>query len=343
MEDEARDERLRQVLADAGLDPGLGLGLGLAGDAVPLPSYSNDTWRIGSYVLRICWQGDARRLEREAVLARCAPSAVRYPALIDAGRTGELTWTVTRWIEGVPLAEAWPRLGERDRREAVDQLAQALAALHQWSPRGLPAGLLDRHQDPVDLSDSVSVVGATLHPLPLNRAVALAEHARALPFVTPHLIDAVLERLQDLAIHDPYREPAEHVVVHGDAHMSNVLWHDGDMAALLDLEWARLAPPDLELEPFLRAVDWSGWKSESMPVPEMAVVLGWLAESYPGLFAASNLLERLWLYQLTSTIRDLFTWPAAPAPADRLAPDHLLNLLPAFAKSSDHLERLLAM
>lgn len=334
MEHEAREERLNRVLADAGLD--------LGGGAVPLLSYSNDTWRIGSCVLRICWRGDVRRLEREALLAALLPSEVRYPALIGAGRTGELTWTVTRWIDGVPLAEAWPRLNRHERRSAVDQLAQALAALHQWSPPKHPAGLLDAQQDVVDLSDSVSVVGATLNPLPLDRAFALADHARVLPFVSPQLIDAVLKRLHDLAVHDPYSDPAEHIVVHGDAHLSNVLWGGGAMVGLLDLEWARLGPPDLELEPFLRGVDWSGREPESMPAAEMAVVLGWLADSYPGLFASPNLIQRLSLYQLTSTLRDLFTWPAAPTPPDRLAPDHPLNLLPMFAKSSSHLERLLA-
>ena len=38
------------------------------------------------------------------------------------------------------------------------------------------------------------------------------------------------------------------VAVHGDAHLANVLRHDGRLAALLDFEWARIGPPDLELE-----------------------------------------------------------------------------------------------
>lgn len=115
MEHEARDERLKRVLADAGLD--------LGGEAVPLLSYSNDTWRIGSRVLRICWQGDVRRLEREAALAVLLPSEVRYPALIGAGRTGELTWTVTQWIDAVPLAEAWPQQAATSSRSTASSVA----------------------------------------------------------------------------------------------------------------------------------------------------------------------------------------------------------------------------
>jgi Phosphotransferase enzyme family len=44
------------------------------------------------------------------------------------------------------------------------------------------------------------------------------------------------------------------VVVHGDAHLANVLWHDGRLAALLDFEWARIGPPDLELEAACRTI-----------------------------------------------------------------------------------------
>ncbi|WP_194893748.1 phosphotransferase family protein [Catenulispora pinisilvae] len=333
MEHDARAERLERVLADT--------KLGHAAAAVPLSGFSNDTWRFGSHVLRICWNGDVQRLEREASVAADLPPEVRYPPLVAAGRSGELAWTVTRWVEGVPLAEVWPRLSDRDRAGAVDQLAQALAALHQWTPRG-PASQLVNAREAVDLSDPVAVVGATLNPLPLDRATALAGHARSLPFVRPQLVDDLLERLRGLAVHDPYIDTAGHVVVHGDAHLNNVLWNDGRLVALLDLEWVRLGPRDLELEPFLRAVDWSGQEPELMPEHEVSQLLGWLAGAYPGLFASPNLIGRLWLYQLTFTLRELFTWHAATAPPDRLAADHPLNLLPKFVESSDHLERLLA-
>jgi hypothetical protein len=79
-----------------------------------------------------------------------------------------------------------------------------------------------------------------------------------------------------------------------------------------------------------------------MPVQEMAELFRRLAEEYPGLFASPHLIERLWLYQLAFTVRELFTWPAATAPADQLAQDHPLNLLPMFTRSSEHLEQLLA-
>jgi len=37
-------------------------------------------------------------------------------------------------------------------------------------------------------------------------------------------------------------------VIHAGAYLANVLWHQGRLTALLDLEWARPGPPDLEFE-----------------------------------------------------------------------------------------------
>lgn len=336
MDHDARRERLTRVLADARLDPDV--------EAVALSGYSNDTWRVGSLVVRVCWRGDVRRMEREASIAAELPPQVRYPSLVAAGRTGDLVWMVTRWVEGVPLAEAWPRLDSADRGRAVAQVAQVLEALHGWNPPAPLTGLLDG-RELVNLSDAGAVVGATLNPLPVERAFALAAHARTMPFVDPRVLDAVVERLQDLSAYDPFgsaARPFEQVVVHGDAHLTNVLWNEGGLAGLLDLEWARLGPRELELEPFLRAVDWNGQEPGLMPAHEMADLLSWMAHGYPRLFASPQLIQRLWLFQLAFTLRELFTWPVATAPADRLAPDHPLNLLPMFARSTDHLERLLA-
>lgn len=325
--------RLEQVLADA--------GLAVTGDeAVLLPSCSNDTWRIGPLVVRVCWRGDVTRLRREADIAADLPPEVRYPPLVASGCTGDLAWMITRWVDGSPLDTVWPGLDHGGRRRAAGDLADVLQALHAWSPPAPLARALGEHA-PVDLSDAAAVVGATLNPLPVGRALALAEHARTLPHVDPAVLDAAMERLRDLARCDPFADPAEPVVVHGDAHMANLLWRDGRITAVLDLEWARLGPPDLELEPFLRAVDWSGQEPESMPASQMASLLGWLCADYPHLFASPQLLERLWLYQLAYTVREICTWPV-PGPGDQLTPDHPLNLLPLFTRGTEHLEQLLA-
>lgn len=327
---DARRARLVRVLAAERIDP--------SAAAVPLASDSNDVWRIGPLVVRVCWRGERARLRREALLASTLPPEAGYPDVVSSGQDGELAWMITRWVDGVSLDSAWPGLDSAERRQAVGQLAEILAALHSWVAPPQVTALLNGAE--VELAEPSLVVGASLHPLPVVRAFALAEHARGLPFVDGRVIDEAVARLHLLAGHDPYVGNEDQVVVHGDAHLANLLWRDGRVVALLDFEWARLGPRDLELEPFLRSVTWSGQDPESMRPPELARLFGWLAADYGQLFASPHLVERLWLYQLTCTLCALYTRPAV-APAEQSAPDHPLNLLPRVAAGAHHLERVL--
>jgi hypothetical protein len=92
----------------------------------------------------------------------------------------------------------------------------------------------------------------------------------------------------------------------GDARFSNALWFEDRVVALLDFEWARIGPPDLELEaacledPTIEvAVKWA-------PIPVSDVpMLAWLRAGYPGLFNREDLTERLWLYDLCFQVRRL--------------------------------------
>jgi hypothetical protein len=114
------------------------------------------------------------------------------------------------------------------------------------------------------------------------------------------LIDAVADRLIELRPLDPFSSGEATVVVHGDAHLDNILWHDGRLVALLDFEWARWGPPDLELQPFCR------WQGPSQLLAPQAVA--WLTESYPGLMTHPRWIERVWLYDLAETFRSLLIW-----------------------------------
>jgi hypothetical protein len=122
---------------------------------------------------------------------------------------------------------------------------------------------------------------------------------------------------------------------------ANLLCDGHEVTALLDFEWARLGARDQELEPFLRAADWAGTgDAEMIPPVEMGRILGWLAVDYPQLFAHPDLADRLWLYQLAYTVRELFTWPP-PRPGETVSADHPARLLPGFAAGRGHLRRVL--
>jgi hypothetical protein len=68
------------------------------------------------------------------------------------------------------------------------------------------------------------VVGADINPLPYRRLVRLLDPARTLPGGDPDLIDALADRLDALARHDPFSTGVERYgCVHGDAHLENAL------------------------------------------------------------------------------------------------------------------------
>jgi aminoglycoside phosphotransferase (APT) family kinase protein len=96
------------------------------------------------------------------------------------------------------------------------------------------------------------------------------------------------------------------LVVHGDAHFANALWFEGCLVALLDFEWARIGPSDLELEAACREDPIIEDAAESGPIRASEVpMLVWLREGYPDLFNREDLTERLWLYDLCYQVRRL--------------------------------------
>ena len=308
----------------------------LPADEAPvlLPSDSNDVWRIGPAVVRVCWRGDRERFAREAAVTRALPPGVPYPEVLDTGDDGDLAWQVTRFVEGVPLATMWHGLSRAERRDAVHQLGNALAALHAHR---FPADVVAALAAPRPVGDASAVIGADITPLPLPRAELLLTAARREGRADEALLDDVAARFRELADADPLADASLNgtvTCVHGDAHLGNALWKDGRLTALLDFEWVRLGPPDLELEPYLRA-DTAGLTTHA----ELRETLGRLAESYPAMFAASDLVRRLWLYQLATAVRELFLVEPGQQPDEGMlrrivkSPDHLRLLLGAGAVS----------
>jgi aminoglycoside phosphotransferase (APT) family kinase protein len=124
--------------------------------------------------------------------------------------------------------------------------------------------------------------------------------------------------------------------VHGDAHPANVLWRDGRVVALLDFEWVRLGPADLELVPYLADHPGAGKQAEA----RTRSMLGWLAESHPAAFAPPRLVTRLWLYQIAYGLRQvLIHCPGRPA--GDLAADQFVRRLGRVVASPGHIQRLL--
>jgi aminoglycoside phosphotransferase (APT) family kinase protein len=158
-------------------------------------------------------------------------------------------------------------------------------------------------------------------------------------------MDDVEGCLRSLAVVDPLRAaepalgPGPHVrlgCVHNDAHLQNVFWSAGQVVALLDFEWVRLGPPDLELEPHLRTFP----DADPMEEAKTREILGWLAETHPAAFGPPDLILRLWLYQIAFALRQLVIW-APDRPAADLPVGHPLRRLRQLVEGPRHLHRVL--
>src|SRR5882757_2352520 len=323
-----REKRLSRVLGILRFD---------GANAVSLPSYSNDAWRLGDVVLRICYRGDRGRFEREALVTSALPAKV--PRLLDYGSDDDLAWQVTAWTDGIPLAHVWPDLDVHDRQRAITELGEVLAELNGHRlPAAVRTVLLAPRPDGDVSADAV--IGADINPLPVPRARLLLEPAARMPGVDPGLIEEVAARFDELEPLDPCSESAlaDHhggTVVHGDAHPHNVLWNDG-VVCVLDWEWVRLAAPQLDVEPFL----YRAYESSPALMADSRRIIDWLADAHPAAFAGPDLVRRMWLIELAYTLRDLLiTPPNCPEP--RLPPDHPLRRLRGIVISSQHLEQIL--
>jgi aminoglycoside phosphotransferase len=267
--------------------------------AVLAESWSNDTWLAGGSVLRVCWRGDPKRLLREAMLLESLPAWIPHAAVLASGCTEGLTWLVVRRIPGERLDLAWPRLSGRERRDAVVSLAGALKALHGWRPPSEVLATL--RQEPVRaLVTPDDIVGAGVVPLPVGRLFPLLGWLEEQPGMDSDLAGRVRTRVEGLRPLVSDAEFEDGVLVHGDASFANVLWHQGRLVALLDLEWARLGPPDLELATISGdAADIQAWEPP---------IFTWLRVGYPELFDREHLTERIWLYDICFRIRQLCAW-----------------------------------
>ena len=291
---------------------------------IPLPSDSNDAWKIGELVLRICWRGDRTRLQREALVLEHLPDEVPHVRLVAAGVIDDLSWTLTHWVPGTMLSHGWADRDRTQRRTAAEQLGHALRALHAWEPSPeVRAALAARSAQP----DTSDVIGADLNPLPVDRALRLLEPATHLENVDQQLVVQLGEEIKRLRPIDPLRNPSDGVVIHGDAHLNNVIWDGMRLVALLDYEWGRLGPPDLELQPLLASDD-------------ATALIRSVVDAYPPIAAHPRFVERLWLYDLSATLRDLLV--KAPLPAtDDLPPWHPKRRLPMVLAGPGYIEALL--
>lgn len=314
--------RARTALRSAGLDP-----------TVPLErasSVTNEVWLTPTHVVRVNRRPD-NRLAREAALAETLPAEVGYPTIVAVGAHHGGDWLVVRRVRGTPLAHRWPDLAVADRRRAVKQLAARLAAVHATpTPDGLP---------PMLRAPQLLESGAAEPVIPVLDAL---ERAADLDRVDRGVMAEAIDLVRELA---PVLAPFESdTLIHGDVTFENVLWDSGEVTALLDLEWSRPGPRDLDLDIILRCcahpeLHVAAQHAARTSAQDYRDVPAWLAEDYPELFSAPNWIDRLRLYSIAYDVRDLLAFPPSVR-VSALPPLHPYHRLVRVVQGTSYLDSI---
>ena len=322
MSNQWAEARARRALAEAGLDY-----------SMPLEranSVTNEVWLSEQYVIRVNRRPN-QRLRREAFLGPLLPPEVHYPDIIAYGGELGADWLIVRRRPGQVLSRQWPTMSTGERRSAIRQFAVLLHHLHGVRcPEDLPE------------IDAAPQLLANLEYGTAGPLLLALRGLETMPNVEPRLVVSLREIVEDTqGVIEPF--DTAHIV-HGDLHFENVLWDGRAITALLDFEWARGGPPDLDLDVLLRFCAYpylhvaEDYESVTLS-KDYAPVPYWLAEDYPALFAHPNLLERMRLYCIAYDVRELLTYPP-PLPASQLSPHHPVNRLERTARGISHLDRL---
>lgn len=313
--------RARRALAAARLDT--------SAPVVPIESVTNEVWACGDVVIRLNRRLH-NRLQREAEIAALLPPEVGYPRIIAVGRGHGNDWVALKRIPGAPLVRAWPFLKPDERRHAVTQFAGTLRALHGTK---VTPDLADTADPPQLLQPG---------PMATQPLVEGLDRLQSLPFVDRGVVEELRGYVRaNRSALDPFEATT---LVHGDLHFQNVLWDGRNVTALLDLEFARAAPPDLDLDVFLR---FCAYPSLFVPVgredearrEDYSSVSSWLQEDYPELFDHPRLFDRLRIYSLAFDVRNVLAQPPN-GPLSGLTMRHPYRRLMQTVRHESHLDHI---
>ena len=292
-------------------------GLPFEDDVVAANSTRNEVLLCGNYVVRVNKEPN-QRLRREAALVAELPIRSWTPRVVGHGGDIGADYLIVARRPGQPLSRCWPTMTPRDRRFAIAQLAEALDDLHRTpTPDPLPRLRRSTHL----LDDGP---GPTLRPL--WQAIGELRRKKS---AGHRLIDLIESTVSERA-HLFEFFPTTHLV-HGDLTFENIMWDGRQITALLDFEWCRGGPPELDLDSIARYC-----RYPFAHVPEPAArqqrpddyqnVWSWLSSDLPELFDRPNLEDRLLVIDIAFELHELV---AHPELGDRkeLGPLHPLNRL----------------
>jgi aminoglycoside phosphotransferase (APT) family kinase protein len=232
--------------------------------------------------------------------------------VVAHGSVDGASYLIVRRKPGSTLARWWPDMRTSQRQDAVEQLAGCLRAIHFTE---IPDGLAPVERPP-------QMLGSAHNPtLPLLQGLQQLRSNRHIP---GSAIDDLETKV--LALGPAVDDYTETRMIHGDLTFENVLWDGSRITAILDFEWARGAPRDLDLDVICRYIQWPHLHVDPAVAghakpSDYTDVLSWLDRSYPELFSHRLLRRRLALYCIAFDLRATLQNPPDQRP-DRLPPMH---------------------
>lgn len=248
----------------------------------PLESFSHAVWMTPQHAVRYHVIGPAGRLEHEARVASRLPPEALFPEVIAVGRDGEHDWMVTKRVPGVTLSAAWPQMTPTERQGSIRDLAHALRAVHRAPATDLVPPCLQGGAPVISRVELVERLLAADLPLPSPLSEAFQGNTR--------------------------------VMAHGDFAFNQILWDEGHVTAVLDLEMSHAEDPDWDLSSLLafcaNPARMVPEHLEAISRPEDYVdVPRWLQQAYPQMFAYPHMRERMLLCALVFHSEELLSDP----------------------------------
>lgn len=314
--------RARVALQEAGLPHD--------GPLVRANSTRNEVFIASEHVIRFNQQPN-QRLKREAEICEILPPQSWTPQVVAHGGRPGADYLIVEKRPGASLSRIWPQMSDGQRRQAIHQFTLFLKDLHQ-----------------IPNCDRIPEVDSPPHLLgggyPVEALLAGLQTLGRTPNVDSGLTHAAREMVLDAE--DALADYNTSRLIHGDLSLENVLWDGRQITAIVDFEWCRGGPADLDLDVLSRyfaipEAHVSAEAEEWQHTEDYYSVPLWMSEVYPELFAHPNLADRLLIYAMAFEVRDLLENPPPANKRDlnKLHPYYRLHHLVA---TGGHVEKMIS-
>ncbi len=314
--------RARTALQEAGLPHD--------GQLVRANSTSNEVYIAPEHVIRFNQQPN-KRLMREAEICEILPSQSWSPRIVAYGGRPGADYLIVERRPGVSLSRIWPQMSSDQRRQAIQQFTLYLKDLHQ-----------------IPNCERIPEVESPPHLLgggyPVEALLAGLQTLGRTPNVDSGLTHAAREMVLDAE--ESLADYHTSSLIHGDLSLENVLWDGREITAIVDFEWCRGGPADLDLDVLSRyfaipqahvSAEAEAWQNTE----DYYDVPLWMSEVYPELFAHPQLPDRLMIYAMAFEVRDLLQNPP-PANKRDLNELHPYYRLDHLVATGGHVEEMIS-